>query len=698
VLGRLVGNYRVVAKIGEGGMGVVYLAEHPEIGRKLVVKVLHPHLVSDPQNRARFLNEARAAAAIRHPNIVDVIDVGTLSPEGTPYIVMEHLVGEDLAARIRRRGQLAIPEAIDLAYQTASALGVAHAQGIVHRDLKPANLFVIADDAHPGHDRIKVLDFGVAKLQGAIAGAVRTQSGVFLGTPTYMSPEQCLGTKEVDHRSDIYSLGVILYEMVCGVPPFVSSGMGELVLMHTSHVPVAPRRHNAAIPEALETVILRALAKEPSQRFASAAELQMALTGGAPRAAPPSWDASVAELFAAAVPAPTQGAHTIGATPSTGGHAQAGSPPTAPAQAPHPPGAAPQAPGATPHLPQGSATSGPGVTRAMHYSVVAAPAVDGGRATRRSRAGLWGFIAGATLAAVAAVLFVLGRSSPSPAVADAGVSDARPADPRSERTHADAGEPAHPVDAGRPPRPIDAGAPHPADAGPPHPADAAPPHPADAGPPHPADAGRPPAADAGRPSLDGGPRPIDAGGPPVDAAPPAVDAAPPPVDAGPPPIDAGRPPVDAAPAPIDAGPLPPVPDAGQPVPPSVAQACARSCRKLRSCGLRPGATCEQSCRSSPKVSACAVASPDDCNAAATCELIGQCSGIGPSGTATCKATFACELRCGSDAGCACHCTQQLAPQHATAWLKLERCVAGCRREPACIQRSCRRFTLACDAE
>ncbi len=217
-------------------MGAVYLAEHPGIGRRVAVKVLHKNYTRDENLLGRFLNEARAANAIRHPNIIEILDSGKQA-DGTPFLVMELLEGESLAARIRSRGAMPIPTALEFAYQTASALGAAHKKGIVHRDLKPDNLFVVPDPHDPDRERVKVLDFGIAKLQQSPADSVKTRTGTLMGTPIYMSPEQCRGTKAVDHRSDIYSLGIILYEMLLGLPPFVSEGFGELVNMHLNVQP-----------------------------------------------------------------------------------------------------------------------------------------------------------------------------------------------------------------------------------------------------------------------------------------------------------------------------------------------------------------------------------------------------------------------------------------------------------------------------
>jgi serine/threonine-protein kinase len=280
MIGQSFGNYRVTGLIGEGGMGVVYAAEHPAIGRRAAVKILRSGLTDNPDIMRRFFNEARAANAIRHPGIVEVFDSGTL-PSGVSYIVMELLDGESLAARLRKAGKLPPAEARALAAQMASVLAAAHAAGIVHRDLKPDNLFLVADDRDPDAEIVKVLDFGIAKLgiDAAHDAKFRTRTGAVMGTPSYMSPEQCRGTKEVDHRTDIYALGVILYEMVCGRPPFVSEGFGEMVHLHISEPPPPPRTVNPTVPADLETIIMSCLVKNPDQRTQTMAELYERLTG-----------------------------------------------------------------------------------------------------------------------------------------------------------------------------------------------------------------------------------------------------------------------------------------------------------------------------------------------------------------------------------------------------------------------------------
>ena len=276
MIGTSIGNYRIERLIGEGGMGKVYLAEHPSIGRQAAVKVLTPTEAGDPQIVSRFILEARAANAIRHPNIVDVYDSGVLAG-GTPYIVMEYLEGETLAQTMAH-GRVPVDDAIDWGCQIAEALAAAHARDVVHRDLKPDNLFLIPDPRRFGKKQIKVLDFGIAKLQHRSFDQVHmTRTGALLGTPLYMSPEQCMSMKDIDARTDIYSLGVILYEMVAGRRPFDGDGVYAVISMHINDKPVAPRTFRPELPADVEAIILQALAKSPLQRQASMAIVHSSL-------------------------------------------------------------------------------------------------------------------------------------------------------------------------------------------------------------------------------------------------------------------------------------------------------------------------------------------------------------------------------------------------------------------------------------
>ena len=277
MLGNIVGSYRIIGKLGKGGMGAVYLAEHTLIGRQAAIKTLLPQFCNQPAIVRRFFNEAKATTAVKHPGIVEIHDFG-LQDDGTAFIAMEYLEGETLKARMRRLGRLPTGQAVEIIRQTASALAAAHSKGIIHRDLKPDNIFIVPDPEIT--ERMKILDFGIAKLmEGEDAGSHRTGTGTIMGTPSYMSPEQCRGAGKVDLRADLYSLGCILFEMLCGQPPFVREGSGAVLGAHMYEPPPPPSSLEPAIAPALEAFILRLLAKEPAARFATATELIRALPG-----------------------------------------------------------------------------------------------------------------------------------------------------------------------------------------------------------------------------------------------------------------------------------------------------------------------------------------------------------------------------------------------------------------------------------
>jgi eukaryotic-like serine/threonine-protein kinase len=276
MIGETAGSYRIVSKLSEGGMGAVYRAEHALLGRAAAVKVLLPELSHNRDIVVRFFNEAKAATAARHPGIVEIYDFGFM-PSGIAYLVMELLEGETLSRRIKRVGRLTEIEACGLVRAITAALAAAHAQGIVHRDLKPDNIFLVPDSEVPSGERPKLLDFGIAKLGGTgTPNASMTRTGAVLGTPRYMSPEQCRGAGEVDHRADLYALGCILYELVTGRLPFTSDAPGELIANHMLS-PVDPPSQFVSVSSDTEAIIMRLLAKRPGDRFASAAELVAAL-------------------------------------------------------------------------------------------------------------------------------------------------------------------------------------------------------------------------------------------------------------------------------------------------------------------------------------------------------------------------------------------------------------------------------------
>jgi serine/threonine-protein kinase len=275
VIGETIGGYRIVARLGEGGMGAVYLAEHTRLPRKAAMKVLRSELSSNAGAVERLFAEARATALIRHPGIVQVFDCNV--EDGRAYIAMEHLEGETLASLLAGGGAFAaeIPVAVALAGKIAAALGAAHQRGLVHRDVKPENVFVVHEDPAGTVPAVKVLDFGVARF---VAGGGEAQGGgaaatAFLGTPAYMSPEQCRGTGAAEVRSDLYALGCVLFEMLAGRPPFVCASPGEYIAAHIGTPAPSARSLLPALPPALDELLKSTLAKEPQARPATAAAL-----------------------------------------------------------------------------------------------------------------------------------------------------------------------------------------------------------------------------------------------------------------------------------------------------------------------------------------------------------------------------------------------------------------------------------------
>ena len=277
LINHTIGNYRVTSLLGEGGMGVVYLAQHPVFGRKVAIKLLHAVLARDPDIVARFFNEARAIHMVAHENIVEILDFGQTS-DGQPYFIMEYLTGESLSDTIAR-GPMSHDQVEAIGVQMCKALGAAHSKGIVHRDLKPHNVqLVIKPD---GALQVKILDFGVAKILSSPDGAssVKTRTGSLMGTPLYMSPEQCKGAGVLDHRTDIYSLGVILFEMLSGRPPFNAEGVGELFAKHMLEEPPLVTEFAPDAPPHMAAAIMKSLAKDPAARFQSMEEFRKAIVG-----------------------------------------------------------------------------------------------------------------------------------------------------------------------------------------------------------------------------------------------------------------------------------------------------------------------------------------------------------------------------------------------------------------------------------
>jgi serine/threonine-protein kinase len=280
LLGALVGDaFRIERLVGEGGMARVYEARHLRLpSKRFAIKVLSAAYSHQPDVVARFQREAEAASGINHPNVVDVYDVNRTS-DGTPYLVTEFLRGTDFATLLQERGQLEVGLTIHIVRQVVRALGAAHARGIVHRDVKPENVFLVGDGRSP---LVKVLDFGISKVEGPEGGgSTLTRTGMIMGTPGYMPPEQARGSR-VDHRADIYGVGAMLYRALTGQLPFDSEDPAETLGAVLTQEPPRPRSLEPSIPEPLELVIERAMAKDPEERYPSMAELDADLEAFSP--------------------------------------------------------------------------------------------------------------------------------------------------------------------------------------------------------------------------------------------------------------------------------------------------------------------------------------------------------------------------------------------------------------------------------
>jgi serine/threonine protein kinase len=266
LIGQTVGNFEITSQLGKGGMGAVYVAQHRSIKTRVAIKVLHPDVSTNTVHVQRFHQEAIAVGQIPHSGIVRIFDHGTL-PNGQAYLVMEHLEGETLTRRIQKRGRLSMGEVADYGRQLASVLDATHNANITHRDLKPDNVYLVRDAELARGERVKVLDFGIAKLQPPDAGPRMTsvhQSSI--GTPAYMSPEQWHSLGEVDWRTDAYALGCVVFEMACGRPPFLGDSMAELCAQHLGDPPPAPSSIVPGLPKQLDELIARLLDKEPAGR------------------------------------------------------------------------------------------------------------------------------------------------------------------------------------------------------------------------------------------------------------------------------------------------------------------------------------------------------------------------------------------------------------------------------------------------
>jgi eukaryotic-like serine/threonine-protein kinase len=276
----LADKYRVERVLGTGGMGIVVAARHLRLQERVAIKFLHPDALSNAEAVARFEREARAAAKIKSEHVARVSDVGTLD-NGCPYMIMEYLEGEDLANWLQQRGPLAIDQAVEFILQTCEAMAEAHGLGIVHRDLKPANLFCIRRT--DGLPSIKVLDFGISKIDGP--GLDITHAGAVMGSPLYMSPEQMVSARSVDARTDIWALGVILYELISGRGPFTGENLPEVCMSIARQPTPSLRATRPDTPPNLDAVIAKCLQKDRKKRYSNVAELAVALAPFAPKRA-----------------------------------------------------------------------------------------------------------------------------------------------------------------------------------------------------------------------------------------------------------------------------------------------------------------------------------------------------------------------------------------------------------------------------
>lgn len=402
-------KYELVARLGEGGMGAVYRARRVHIGDEVAVKVLHQSFVADADAVERFRREARAAAMLRHPNVVTIHDFGEARGTAAPaYIVMELAEGKSLRALLREEGSLAPRRAVALMRDVCAGVGAAHRRQIVHRDLKPDNIIVLPPEGEGERETAKVVDFGIAKLRDLAAMPTLTQAGTLMGTPYYMSPEQCRGD-ELDARSDVYSLGAVLYEMLAGGPPFTAANITGVVTKHLTEAP-PPLPPGAGVPRALEDVCRRALSKDVGSRQPDATtlarELQAAMdTPVVQPATPPAGEV-------AAHPSP----RAITQPPGTSSNAGA----TGRAVAPS--GGATQ-PTVTSDVPQMSVND---PARLAPNTAAPAPPV---RSTQKSKGWLWGIgglavlLGGALVAGIVLVVYLAG-SKATPSNAN------RPANPR----------------------------------------------------------------------------------------------------------------------------------------------------------------------------------------------------------------------------------------------------------------------------
>ena len=431
MIGTIAGNYRILDVVSVGGMGTVYRAEHTLIGRFAAVKVLHPEMSASRDIVNRFFNEAKATTSINHPGIVEVFDFGYLE-SGHAYLVMEFLDGQPLNKLIANAGRIHEGHAAVILSRVCVALAAAHAKGIVHRDLKPDNIFMVADPESPFGERPKLLDFGIAKLTDVGLASSATKTGAVMGTPTYMSPEQCKGTGNVDHRADLYSIGCIFYQLVAGRPPFTDRGAGELIGAHLFVQPEPPSRF-VGISAETDHLIIALLSKDPAHRPQTAMELAHALATIAQHhglGQMPSWS---------------------GLQPVAGAPSYTPSASSAPNYTPPPPSYTPSSMGAPSYTPARAKTPSAAPRPKTASSSPDQPTTLSGAASQpmitvkphRARTGLWAAVAVVVLAAggITAVA-VTGGSGSKPTTPAAAPEVASPTPSPSPTVNTDSPTPA----------------------------------------------------------------------------------------------------------------------------------------------------------------------------------------------------------------------------------------------------------------
>jgi len=265
-------RYFVISELSQGGMGVIYRAQHRMTGKKLAIKILHPHVARNQQNIRRFEQEAKAASLLKHPNLVDVLDFGVTS-KNIPFLVMDLIEGNSLQSDIRDKGPLSFNRFLNIFIQCCDALSHAHKRGVIHRDLKPSNMLLTVKD--DGSDFIKIVDFGIAKVVANDGGITQelTRTGDIVGSPLFMSPEQCMGN-HLDSRSDVYSIGCVMYNTITGHLPFMGQNAVQTIFKQLNEMPVRPKNLRPDVPDSIEMLIFKSIQKDPAGRYSSMEEIQ----------------------------------------------------------------------------------------------------------------------------------------------------------------------------------------------------------------------------------------------------------------------------------------------------------------------------------------------------------------------------------------------------------------------------------------